>query len=183
MSTEHLAETAVHHASAASQSPDIMALIFESNLINFVLVAGLIVWALNKFIPELTHKRKEELQTEIIEAQKAKAEAEAKLQELEAKLQESKSEAKQFLEDAKHTAAKIREQILEDTKQEIKHMQDLAEKDIEQQRAQIMQSIKERVIDAAFKLSEESVRSNANRKQIEETINQQFRENLAGVSI
>ncbi len=164
-------------------SPELTKLILESNLINFALVAIALIVVLVKFIPNASRKQSELIQSEIREAEAARALAENKLSELEAKLKESKTEAKKFLEEARSTAQKIRQQILDDTKSEIAQMQASAEKDLEHQKNLIMQSIKTKVIDAAFKLTEESVKSEANRKQIEASLKANLEQTLAGVKL
>ncbi len=164
-------------------SSEMTKLILESNLINFSVAALVIVWALVKFIPQATLKQSELIRKEIQEAEAARKLAEASFQELEAKLQESKIAAKKFLEEAKTTAQKLRVQILEETKAEIQQMKTIAENDLEQQKVIIMQSIKQKVIDAAFKLTEESVKSDDNRRQIETSLKASLEKNLGAITI
>ncbi len=162
---------------------EITKLILESNLINFTLVALALTWVLIKFVPDASKKQAELIRKEIKEAQESRKIAEKKLEELEAKLNDSKLEAKKFLEEARSTSKKIREQILNETKAEIKQMQEIAEKDLEQQKDLIMRSIKAKVIDAAFALTEESIKSETNRSQIEESLKRSLEKTLGEIKL
>lgn len=162
---------------------ELIKLILESNLINFSIVAIVLVWALLKFIPQATRKQSELIRKEIQEVEAARKQAENSFKELEAKLLESKQAAKNFLEEAKSTAKQLRVQILEESKAEIEQMKKLAENDLEQQKIIIMRSIKQKVIDAAFKLTEESVKSEDNRRQIESSLRASLEKNLGAITL
>ncbi len=164
-------------------SPELTKLVLESNLLNFIVLALVLVWALSKFIPKATKQHSELIRREIKEAEDARKLAESKLAELESKLRESKEAARQFLEEAKETARKIKVQVLDDTKVEIQQMKELAEKDLELQKCIILQSIKQKVIEAAFKLTEESVKSETNRQLIEASIRADLEKNLGALEV
>jgi len=158
-------------------------LILESNLINFAIMALIMIWALVKFIPSAAKNQSELLRRDIKEVEEARKLAEMEFAELEAKLKQSKLEANKFIEEAKATAQKLRSQILEESKAEIDQMKLLAEKDIEQQKNLAMQSIRAKVIEAAFKLTEESVKSEDNRAQIEASIRNNLDKSLGALSL
>ncbi len=145
-------------------------LILESNLINFLIIlAVLIFWAL-PFISKASRKEAERIKAEILSLEEAQKAAAEKLLKLEAQLTKSKQEAKDFLEEAKETAKQIREQILWESKTQISQMRELAQKDIEQSKNLVFQSIKQKVIDAAFSMSEDILKDPQNSKAVDKSL-------------
>ena len=183
MSTHQTHEHVEHASHQEHHQPSVYDVLIESNTINFVIVLALLIWAIGKFIPKMAKERKADLEKEIQDAREAKEQAELKLKELEAKLEESKEESKVFLENAKKTAVLIKEESIEEARKQIEIMQDLAEKDISSQREQAMNSIKQKVAQAAYQLAEASLSSNENKEKITEALEANFKDDLAGVKI
>lgn len=149
-----------HHAS-------VQDIIFDSNVINFAVVAVLLAWFLIKFLPQSAKETREKLEVELNEARAAREAAEKKLKEIDAKLSRSTQESQTIVSEANQTAEKIKERVLEEAQEKINRMKDIAEKDIQSKKAAAMASIKEIAAEASINLTEEAVK---NATQNEDTL-------------
>lgn len=149
-----------HHAS-------VQDIIFDSNVINFAVVAVLLAWFLIKFLPQSAKETREKLEVELNEARAAREAAEKKLKEIDAKLSRSTQESQTIVSEANQTAEKIKERVLEEAQEKINRMKDSAEKDIQSKKAAAMASIKEIAAEASINLTEEAVK---NATQNEDTL-------------
>lgn len=138
---------------------NIMELILESNLINFIIAFALVAYLLIKVIPESTSKRKTEIQKELIAAQDAKKEAEAKLKELEQEIENAKKESVTIVANAKENAEALKAQTVEETKAEIDRLNANAMREINMHREMAINTIKEQISHLTMKSVEESLSS------------------------
>lgn len=167
---EHVAHEVAHHVT----EPDLMTLVLDSNLINFLVVAIALAWVLNKFLPKLAKENKAKLIEELQEAREARKEAEAKLEDFTQRIAQSEEETKNMVLEAEKTAQQIKEQAAKDTEEHIVRMKDLAEKDILRRQNQAIQAIKEMATNAAISLTEESVRQAAKDETVLRKIQDKF---------
>jgi len=138
---------------------EVLKLILESNVLNFVVVFGFLVYALGKFLPKATKDRQEELEKTIENANKARLTAELKLQELENELKKSKLDAQSIIETAKASADKLKNQIIEEAKKEVDRMNANAIKEIDLQKSLAISSIRNEIVSKAFELTEKNIAS------------------------
>lgn len=138
---------------------ELLKLILESNLINFVVVFGFLVYALGNFLPKATKERQAELEKTIENANKARVAAEQKLQELENELKKSKLDAQSIIETAKASAEKLKNQILDEAKKEVDRLNANAIKEIDLQKSLAISAIRNEIISKAFELTEKNIES------------------------
>lgn len=143
------------------ETQSLTKVIFDSNLINFLLASGVLVYFLLKFIPNSAISRKKELELEIANAMEAKLQAELKLQELNRAIEEAKREANSMIASAKDSAENLKTLILSETKEQIIRMQNNAEQEIEQQKSIALEKIKKQVASMVCTQAEAYVRSNS----------------------
>ena len=79
----------VHHASSFMD----VVLDFQSNLVNWLILAGLVIWGWNKVIPSVVEKRARSINETIDAAEKSRAEAEEFLAAQKAKVENAEAEA------------------------------------------------------------------------------------------
>ena len=136
---------------------DLLQLILESNVLNFVVVFTFLIYALGKFLPKATKERQSELEKAIENANKARVSAELKLQELEDELKKSKLDAQSIIETAKASADKLKNQILDEAKKEVDRMNANALKEIDLQKSLAISAIRKEIVTKAFELTEKSI--------------------------
>jgi F-type H+-transporting ATPase subunit b len=136
---------------------DLLQLILESNVLNFVVVFTFLIYALGKFLPKATKERQAELKKAIENADKARVSAELKLQELEDELKKSKLDAQSIIETAKASADKLKNQILDEAKKEVDRMNANALKEIDLQKSLAISAIRKEIVTKAFELTEKSI--------------------------
>lgn len=139
------------------ENPNLIKLILESNLINFVIAVIFIFIFLAKFLPDSTKKRKEELAQELLAAEKAKKEAEQKLLELEQQIKKAKEEATEIISNAKISSEKIKKEIFAQAKNEIDKLNSLTIAEINQQKNTIIESVKKEIAAKVYELTEKSL--------------------------
>jgi len=136
---------------------DLLKLILESNILNFLVVFAFLVYALGKFLPKATQERQAELERIIENANKARVSAELKLQELEDELKKSKLDAQSIIETARASADKLKTQILEEAKKEVDRMNANALKEIDLQKSLAISAIRSEIVTKAFELTEKNI--------------------------
>jgi F-type H+-transporting ATPase subunit b len=136
---------------------DLLQLILESNVLNFVVVFTFLIYALGKFLPKATKERQSELEKAIENANKARVSAELKLQELEDELKKSKLDAQSIIDTAKASADKLKNQILDEAKKEVDRMNANALKEIDLQKSLAISAIRKEIVTKAFELTEKSI--------------------------
>ena len=141
---------------------DLVHLIFESNLINFAVVLGLTAFMINKFVPKASNGQKSKLETKIQEAIDAKNAAEQRLEELEKAITKAKAESEVIISDAKASAEKLKQDTITEAQKQIDVMDQNARREIEHQKQVAIKEIRETILNASVKLSQEKIQE-ANR--------------------
>lgn len=159
---------------------DFTALLLESNVINFTIAMGLIIFFVAKALPDSSKKRKAKLEAEIKAAKQAKAEAESKLMELNKEIDRAMAESERIVNDAKDTAEKLRYQVMEEAKHEIEKMNANAEKEIIMQRTQAIESLRKEIAKAALDETEKSLK--AKRAELDDLIKAKLKSELSSIS-
>jgi F-type H+-transporting ATPase subunit b len=122
-------------------NPDILG----SNLINLVLVIGLLVVYGSKFIGNILNERRAQIQEEIQEAEARAAEAQSKLTQAQQDLAQAQEKAKQIKADAQVTAKRVSEEILAQGDQNIERMKATALQELDSERAKVIAELKRRI--------------------------------------
>jgi F-type H+-transporting ATPase subunit b len=131
--------------------------IFSNNLINWLVLAGLIVWLWQKFMPPIFEARRKSIQGNIDDATRAKREGEDFLTEQRQRIANAENEAKKILEDAKQTAASMKTQESETIKKEIAELEKKLEQQIATHRQMVITELRSQAAVAAVRLAEASL--------------------------
>jgi F-type H+-transporting ATPase subunit b len=156
---------------------NLLKLVLESNLINFLVVFVFLVYALAKFLPKATKDRQDELNKAIENANKARLLAEQKLLELETDIKNSKLDAQSIIETAKASADNLKKQIIEDAKKEVDRMNANALKEIDLQKSLAIASIRNEIVSKAFELTKKNIENK--KDEINNLIQSKVKEELS----
>jgi len=124
--------------------------ILETNLINLVIVIGILVYFGKKFLGNTLSQRRAAIEDAIKEAEQRKQKASAALAEQQQRLAQAKTEAKQILAKAEESAAKARDTILAEAEADIERMKANAARDLTSQQERILQELRQRVVAMAI---------------------------------
>ncbi|MBE9108314.1 F0F1 ATP synthase subunit B [Nodosilinea sp. LEGE 07298] len=128
--------------------------ILETNLINLVIIIGVLYYFGGKFLGKTLSTRRAAIKTEIVEAEQRKQEAAAALAEQQQKLAQAQQEAKKILAEAKVTADRTRDEILEQSQIDVERMRANAAQDLTSQEARVMRELQQRIATLAIERSE-----------------------------
>ncbi|MCE2928378.1 MAG: ATP synthase F0 subunit B [Candidatus Caenarcaniphilales bacterium] len=121
-------------------------LILESNLLNFAIAIGLIVYLVGKMLPAASDKRKLELEDGLKKASEAKIRAEEELEKLNKEIERSKAEAQLMVSNAKSSAEALYKDIVESAHKEISRLEANAQREIENSRHQAISNLKKQIV-------------------------------------
>lgn len=128
--------------------------ILETNLINLIIIIGVLFYFGRKFLGATLSSRKSAIETAILDAERRKKEAVSALAEQQQKLAQAKEEAQKILANADQTAARTRESILAQAKADVERMQATAAQDLSSQQTRVMREIKQQIATLAIERSE-----------------------------
>lgn len=133
--------------------------ILEANLINLVIVIGLLIYFGRGFLGKSLVKRREDIEAAIAEAEANQKTAAATLAEEQEKLTQAQAEAQKILANAKTNASKAKEQILAEAKQEIQRVKDAASQDTTASQERAIADIRQRVTAMALEKVEADLKN------------------------
>ncbi|MGB3311957.1 MAG: F0F1 ATP synthase subunit B [Nodosilinea sp.] len=128
--------------------------ILETNLINLVIIIGVLYYFGGKFLGKTLSTRQSAIKTDIVEAEQRKKEAAAALAEQQQKLAQAKEEAKRILAEAHTTAERSRDEILKQSHIDVERMRANAAQDLTSQEARVMRELQQRIAALAIERSE-----------------------------
>ncbi|MGB3137600.1 MAG: F0F1 ATP synthase subunit B [Nodosilinea sp.] len=128
--------------------------ILETNLINLVIIIGVLYYFGGKFLGKTLSARQSEIKTAIVEAEQRKQEAAAALAEQQQKLAQAQEEAKRILAESHTTAERSRDEILKQSQIDVERMRANAAQDLSSQEARVMRELQERIAALAIERSE-----------------------------
>jgi len=113
-------------------------------------------------ITDLVESRKQIITSELDDAKKANEQASFFKEQAEADLGEAKSEAREYIEQAKRNAEKVKVEIIEEARTEADRLKAQADLDIAQDRAEAREEIKKEIVNVAFDLASKVVEKEIN---------------------
>lgn len=133
--------------------------LMHSNFLNIVLVFIFIVWLIRKFkVFSVIGKKQEEIKQSIKNSEEAKIRAELELDSIEKKTRKSNEEVQKIIDSAEETAGTLSEQIIKDTHNEIKNLEDKNQKIFKGETQAAANKLSSNVSHAAFDLAEEHIK-------------------------
>ena len=128
--------------------------ILETNLINLVIIIGVLYYFGGKFLGKTLSTRQSAITAAITEAEQRKQTAAAALAEQQQKLAQAQEEAKKILAEAQITADRTREAILAQSKTDVDRMRASAAQDLSSQESRVMRELQQRIASLAVERSE-----------------------------
>ncbi|MFM7471965.1 MAG: F0F1 ATP synthase subunit B [Nodosilinea sp. LVE1205-7] len=148
--------------------------ILETNLINLVIIIGVLVYFGGKFLGKTLSTRKAGIETAIVEAEQLKKQAAAALAEQQQKLAQAQDEARRILADAEVAAQRSRETILAQAQADVDRLRATAAQDLSTQEARVMRELQQRIAALAIARTE---------AELPQRLNDELQHNLVDASI
>ena len=129
--------------------------ILETNLINLVIIIGVLFYFGRGFLGSKLQERREKIEKAITEAEARQKKAASSLAEQQQKLQMAKKEAEKIKADAQTNAEAARQAVLAQSEKDVERLKASAAQDLTSQQEKVMQELRKRVSEMAI----EKVRS------------------------
>ncbi len=158
----------VHHASSFMD----VVLDFQSNLVNWLILAGLVIWGWKKVIPSVVEKRARSINETIDAAEKSRAEAEEFLAAQKAKVENAEAEAAKIIDEAKVVAEQMKKEMQAQTERDIENLKQKFEAAIANERQVVVTETRKAAVKAAMQLSKSYLQSNVSEAEKKLLLNQ-----------
>jgi len=136
--------------------------LLESNLVNLVIIIGVLVYFGKGFLGKILNERRDRIQTAIKEAEgRAKTAAES-LADAQQKLAEAQKEAERIIADAQKRAESAKQEILAQNAQEIERMKASSAQEMNTERDRVIAELRSRVAAMALENVEGQLRDRLN---------------------
>jgi F-type H+-transporting ATPase subunit b len=119
--------------------------LFQSNIVNLVIIIGVLFFYGRKFLGNILTQRREQIEQEIREAEGRAKSAEAELKQAQQKLAQAQEEAKRILAEAEENAQKAKEKILATADREVERIKESANQDVNSEQERAIAELRERV--------------------------------------
>lgn len=158
------------HGSAASEGGFGLNLdIFETNIINLVIVIGVLVYFGRNVLGKILAERRESIESAIAEAEKRQKDAAAALAEQQQKLTQAHAEANRIRAEAETRAKAAKEVILAQAKKDVERLQAEAVQDLSASQERAIAELRQRVTAMALQNVESQLKT-----QLDESKQQQL---------
>lgn len=124
--------------------------LLDTNLINLVIIIGVLIVFGRKFLGETLSSRRSQIQSEIQDAEQRKQKAASELASQQQKLAQAQAEAKKLLEDAHTRAESAKAAILAQADKDIERLKAEAQKDVSSQQDKIAAELRQYVAEKAL---------------------------------
>jgi len=133
--------------------------LLDTNLINLVIIIGVLIVFGRKFLGETLSARKANIQSEIQDAEARKQKAVSDLASQQQKLAQAQAEAKKLVEEAHGRAESAKVAILAQADKDIERLQAEAQRDLSSQQDKIAAELRQYVVEKAIVTAESMCRS------------------------
>lgn len=161
MSTFSFLATAAAEVAAEGSSEGGFGLnfdILETNLINLVIIIGVLVYFGRKFLGNTLSERRSKIEEAIQDAEKRQKDAAAALADAQQKLAQAQAEAERIRANAEERAQAARAEILEAATKDIERMKQTASQDLDRERERAIAELRQRVAALAVERVESQLR-------------------------
>ncbi|MCW5822051.1 MAG: ATP synthase F0 subunit B [Cyanobacteria bacterium TGS_CYA1] len=145
---------------------------FKTNLVNWLILMGLIIWAWNKAVPGILDKRAKNIDEALNQARASREESEKFLSDQRAKLANAESEAAKILADAKDIAAQMKADLELQTQKDMQSLVNKFDASINSERQVLVNEIRSQAVHAAVALSRQYLAQNMSTQDKEQMVNQ-----------
>jgi F-type H+-transporting ATPase subunit b len=133
--------------------------ILETNLINLVIIWGVLFYFGSKFLGNTLSSRRATIEEAILDAERRQREAAQALDAQNKQLAQAQSQAKDIVETAKQNAAKVRDDMLAEAKADIERMKEAAAQDVSFQQERVARELRQRIAELALAQAESELPS------------------------
>lgn len=124
--------------------------ILETNLVNLVIIIGVLVVFGRRFLGKMLGDRRSRIEQELTEAEKRAQEAETALAQAQQNLAQAQAEVERIRKSAEESAQKVKERILAENTREIERIKTTAVQDLDAQTERAIDEIRQRVATLAL---------------------------------
>ncbi|MDO4778983.1 MAG: F0F1 ATP synthase subunit B [Tissierellia bacterium] len=139
-----------------------------ANLILQIIVTVVLYFSLRHFlfkpVSELLQKRKNYVESNILDSENAKAEALMLKEQYQLQLIEAKNEASQIVSDARSYGEEVKNKAIKESKDLARLEYEKGIKDLENQKQKVLSSLNDEIVDMAIIAAEKVLRDNVNEK-------------------
>jgi F-type H+-transporting ATPase subunit b len=128
---------------------------FSNNVLNWVVLVGLVIWIWNKVTPNMFQSRHENIERELREADKQRIEAEKFLADQQTRVANAEAEAGKILQEARHLAQELKTQMQEQTVKEIEEMRVKLENAVVNERQMAVNEMRQAAAKASIELTKQ----------------------------
>jgi F-type H+-transporting ATPase subunit b len=153
-----LATETSHHQAGFGINTDIL----ETNLINLVIVIGLLVYFGRGFLGKVLSERRETIEQAINEAEQRQKDAQAALSVQQQQLTQAQTEADRIRAQAEETAKSAKATILAQAEQDVARMKAEAGRELETERQKVIAQLRAIVASQALEKVETQLKSGLN---------------------
>ncbi|MBD2462124.1 F0F1 ATP synthase subunit B [Oscillatoria sp. FACHB-1407] len=136
--------------------------ILETNLINLLIIIGVLIYFGRGFLGKTLGDRRAKIEAAIEDAEKRKKEAAAALADQQQKLAQAQAEANRIRAAAEESAKAARASILAQAEQDIERMRATAAQDLTSQQERVIRELRQRVVALAMQQVEQRLQSGLN---------------------
>ncbi|NJO77699.1 MAG: F0F1 ATP synthase subunit B [Cyanobacteria bacterium RM1_2_2] len=136
--------------------------ILDTNLINLVIIIGVLFYFGKKSLGKTLSDRQAQIQAAIKEAEQRKERAASALAEQQQKLAQAQSEATRIRAEAEERADAVRATIMAQSEEDIQRMKAAAAQDLTTQQDRVLNELRQRVAALATQKAEEQLRAQMN---------------------
>jgi F-type H+-transporting ATPase subunit b len=133
--------------------------ILETNLINLVIIWGVLFYFGSKFLGNTLSSRRAAIEEAIQDAERRQREANQALDEQNQQLAQAQSKAQEIVETAKQNASTVRDDLLAQAKKDVERMRAAANQDVSFQQERVMRELRQRIADLAIARAESELPS------------------------
>ncbi len=143
------------------ENHSLTSVLFESNIINFVIFLGVAVWFLGKSFPGLVQQKNEELEAELRKANERCRLAEEQLQIAEKELSAFKANLATMKSQSELRIRSLQDELNSERERNLELLKVKCEKDINHHRISLRQELQSKIVSEAFQLVENKLRQSS----------------------
>ena len=171
--------TSTHsHTGSTHHTPTVWDIVVKSDLLNVLILAAVLIYLGNKYLPKILEQRKNQISKELELAKQARIKAENELNEIKQKTENLESEMNQIKQDAKKTAETIKKQMEDETETELEQLRQKVKREINTSYEETVYDIKRATSSMAIKLAEEALSKLSKDQKIQKQLVEDFLSDL-----
>lgn len=136
--------------------------VLETNLVNLVIIIGVLVYFGRSAVGKTLAERREEIENAIKDAEERQQKAASALKEQEQNLAQAQAQAEKIRQQAQERAASAKAAILAKSDEDIQRLKDTAAQDLEAEQSRVIAELKKRVVALAMQRVESQIRDELN---------------------